>query len=463
MPDLDHRRLSDADAMFLTTEVAAGVPFAPVSIAISEGGHDAEALAHLREVSARLLPAQRRRIVRDRLSIALPRWVDVPGFDPEESSIRLSAPPGDGSMRAILDWAAEWSRIPMDPERPPWRSVTFEGVQLDGRTVEVTVSQNHHAIIDGQGATRLGQALLQFEPDGPLPEMPPPVEPDTSTTWARWKEGWALEAAKVAANARKVGRWTRWAAHDPKAGSARARDWAGALRRLKVAQGSRARSPLLVRRSRAVRFDIVDVDWGAFRAGSKAVGASVNDAFMGALSVALHRYHLEHGVRVPALNAAMAINTRREDDPHGGNRVIGVMLPLPLHDDAAIAIKECRELSRSHRDDVDLIRLTDALRAFANRLPTRVAAWGTRRALSGVDLQISNVQGIPVRYWVAGVESLGGASFATGGPGLSMTLISSRGTAVLGVSTCPEAVRDPEHLAQCLSFGFAEVAALAPA
>ncbi len=448
--------------MFLTTEEAAGVPFAPVGISFSEGGHDAGALAHLREVSARLLPAQRRRIERDRLSVALPRWVDVPGFDPEQNFIRLSAPPGDGSLRALLDWAAEWSQHPMDPERPPWRSVTFEGFDLDGRTVEVTVSQSHHAIIDGQGATRLGKAMLQFEPDGPLPEMPPPVEPDTTTARERWTQGWGQELAKAGRHARRAGRWARWAASEPAAGAGRARDWAGALRRLNAAQGSRARSPLLVRRSRAVRFDVVEVDWDAFRAGTKAVGGSVNDGFMGALSVALHRYHLEHGVRVAALNTAMAINTRQEGDPEGGNRVIGVMLPLPLHDDPALAIKESRELSRSHRDDVDIIRLTDTLRAFANRLPQRLATWGTRKALSGVDLQISNVQGIPVRYWVAGVESLGGFSFATAGPGLSLTLISSRGTAVLGISTCPEAIKDPERLADCIRDGFAAVAALAP-
>ena len=457
----DPRRLSDADAMFLTTERAAGVPFAPVSISFSEGGHDEDALTHLGEVSARLLPAQRRRIVRDRASIALPRWADVPGFDPAENIIRLSAPPGDGSMRAILDWAADWSQHPFDPERPPWRSVTFEGVELDGRRVEVTVQQSHHAIIDGQGATRLGQALLQFEPDGPLPEMPPPVVPDTATGWERWKEGWALEGTKVAGLTRRAGRWARWAVGDPAAGATRAREWGGALLRLKAAQGSHPRSPLLVRRSRASRFDIVDVDWDGFRAGAKALGASINDAFMGALSVALHQYHLDHGLRIPALNTAMAINTRKEDDGHGGNRVIGVLLPMPLHDDVAIAIKESRELSRSHRDDTDLIRLTDGLRAFANRLPLRVSAWGARNALNGIDLQISNVQGIPVRYWVAGVEALGGASFATGGPGLSMTLISSRGTAVLGVASCPEAVKDPDHLAQRLREGFAAVAALA--
>ena len=86
----DPRRLSDADAMFLTTEKAAGVPFAPLSIGISAGGHDDEALAHLREVVARMLPAQRRRIVQDPFSIALPRWADVPGFESRACAEELS-------------------------------------------------------------------------------------------------------------------------------------------------------------------------------------------------------------------------------------------------------------------------------------------------------------------------------------------------------------------------------------
>jgi WS/DGAT/MGAT family acyltransferase len=462
MPDAS-RRLNDADAMFLALERAAGVPFAPLSIGVSEGGHDPEQLAHLREVLARVLPAQRRRIAKDPLSIALPRWVDVPGFDPEEHTVRLPGPPGDGSLRAILDWASEWSRLPMDPAKPPWRSVTFENTTWRGVPgLEVTVSQTHHAVIDGQGSTRLGQLLLQFAPDGPLPEMPPEPPADTTTAWGRWREGWALEGEKAGAYARKVGRWLRWAASDPRAGAARGREWVQAARRMQSWRTGDPRSPILPRRSSASRFDIVDLDWDGFRAGCKAIGASINDGFMGALSVGLHQYHLEHGLRLPSLRTAMAINTRTDAHAEGGNQVIGVMLELPLHDDVTVAIKECREVSRDHRDDVDALRLIDALRRFANRLPQRLVARGSQAALNGVDMQISNVQGIPVRHWIAGVESLDGVSFPTAGPGLSMTFISSRGRAVLGITTCPDSVTDPERLGECLAGGFAQVAALAP-
>ena len=92
--------------------------------------------------------------------------------------------------------------------------------------------------------------------------------------------------------------------------------------------------------------------------------------------------------------------------------------------------------------------------------PQGLVARGTKATLQGVDMQISNVQGIPRRYWVAGVESLAGMSFPTAGPGLSMTFITHRGRADLGFTTCPDSITDPEHLAARIREGFDEVAAL---
>jgi WS/DGAT/MGAT family acyltransferase len=457
------RRLNDADAMFLAVEEAAGVPMAHVSIGVSESGHDAAQLAHLTEALSRLLPAQKRRIAKDPLSPALPRWVDVPGFDASDNQIRLPRPPGDGSLRALLDWAADWSKLPMDPARPPWRSVTFEGFTWGGRSgLEVTVSQTHHAIVDGMGAMRLGQHLLQFEAGGAMPEMPEPTPLEASTALERWKEGWADEGRKAAGVARTAGRWLRWAASEPTAGAERALEWAKAMNRVRTYQSRVPHSPLLARRSTATRFDLLPVDWPGFRAGCTAAGASVNDGFLGALSVGLHRYHLDHGYPLPALRTAMAINTRTDADAHGGNQVIGVLMEMPLHDDVGIAIKECGSVSRDHRDDTDVLRLIDAGRRLANRLPKQLAVHGARVALDGCDLQVSNVQGIPVRHWIAGAEQLDGFSFPTGAPGVSMTFITSRGGANLGISSCPDSVHDPEHLVDCLAHGFEQVARLAP-
>ncbi len=64
-------------------------------------------------------------------------------------------------------------------------------------------------------------------------------------------------------------------------------------------------------------------------------------------------------------------------------------------------------------------------------MPKRIVANAARKAIAGFDLQISNVHGIPVRYWIAGIESLRGFTFPTGGPGVAIIMSSSRGKANL--------------------------------
>ncbi|HJR24061.1 MAG TPA: wax ester/triacylglycerol synthase domain-containing protein, partial [Acidimicrobiales bacterium] len=213
MPD-PSRRLSEADAIFLPMGAAVGGEMAPLSVEVLEGPLDPAAAAHQRELQARLLPAMRRRIVRDRFSTALPRWVDVAGAQPEDNWMELD-PPGDGTLRAVLDWTARWARLPFPEDRSPWRCVRFDGVDVDGVPRTVIVSQVHHALIDGGGARRMVEHLLRFDPDAPLAPMPPLPEPEEITAWDRWKEGWAVEGRKVRASAKTTGARLRWAAREP--------------------------------------------------------------------------------------------------------------------------------------------------------------------------------------------------------------------------------------------------------
>src|SRR5689334_17392678 len=103
-------RLSEADASFIAMEAATGIPYAPIPVAVYERAWDDPTTAvHLHELMARLMPNMRRSIALDRGSLALPRWEDVLGFEVEDNVERLPAP-GDGTLRAVLDFAQDWAR-----------------------------------------------------------------------------------------------------------------------------------------------------------------------------------------------------------------------------------------------------------------------------------------------------------------------------------------------------------------
>jgi hypothetical protein len=291
--------------------------------------------------------------------------------------------------------------------------------------------------------------------------MPPLGEPDAATRWEHWRAGWALEGAKAKELTRNAARRLRGAAADPSAGAARAKAVGRALGRLQAHQGTTTMSPILTRRSDRNRFDHLAVDLDALRAGARAVGGSANDGLLAAFSIGLQRWHVDLGVKPRELRTAMPINTRAAEASHEGNELIAVMLALPLLHDAAEAVKSCGAVSRAHRDDQDVLWLLDRFRAAGNRLPKSVIArlWGP--SVKAIDLSISNVKGMPLRNWVAGVEVLDTIPFIVGGPAIAATLLSGPNGATLGVVTDPECVADPAHLMARLAEGIAEVAALA--
>ena len=457
------KRLNEADAMFIAVSEAGGVPYAPVVVGVQERPLEPEARDHLTKIRMRILPAMGSRIVKDRLSTALPRWVEVPGFDPYDNVLFLD-PPGDGSMRAVLDWAARWGQQPFPADKPPWRAVYFEDMTVDGVPGRVVmVSQTHHAVIDGQGGRRLGEKIVQYERDAPLPDLPPPLPPDTSTAWSRWKEGWAQEGHKLGTGLRNNAARARWAAKHPRYAATRARELAGAVRRMASHQGTTGGSPLLRRKSDEMRFDWLEIDFDGLKRGAKSLGGTVNAGFMAALSVGLHRYHLDHGAQATSLRTAMAINTRTDKHGDTGNEVIGTFLPLPLCDDPATAVKLCGEVANEHRADTDVLFVIDRLRAFANRLPKRVVVPMTKRQMSGVDLQISNVFGNPRQTYFGGVASLKGVAMPVGGlNALAITMASRAGRADVGIVSDRVAMPDGENLARRIEEGFAAIAALAP-
>lgn len=459
------RRLSDADAMFLHVHEATGQPPAPVGVGIYEGPFDPELLDHLRAVQERMSPRRHQRIVRDRWSPALPRWVDVPDFCADAQMAELP-PPGDGTLRAVIDWAEEHALDPFPDDRPPWRATTFHGVLVDGIPRTVSVGQSHHAMIDGEGGRRLGLRLVQFAPDEPLPAIPDePEEPfEEIGPIARWLEGWQLELATFGGLLGRTARRGWWAARHPLAAGRRARAISADIRTLRSDLGHQAQSPLLRRASNRVQFDLCPVDLAALRAGAKAAGGTVNDGFLAAVAIGLHRWHRDHGLDIASVRTSMMVNRRAADDSSLGNDMIAAIVSLPIDDVADVAplVRRCGEISRRHRSGGEGVRMMEVGRAIGARLPRRIIVPATRKNMAGIDVQMSNVPGLPHPHWVAGQRVIGGTSFPMGTlSGLALLLSGADPAACLSMTTDPAVVTDRDRLVRHLEDGFRAVADLA--
>ncbi len=241
------------------------------------------------------------------------------------------------------------------------------------------------------------------------------------------------------------------------------RELAAAVRRFNASTGTETLSPQLKRQSTKLRLDLLEVDIKALRAGARAAGGSVNDGLLAAMSLALGRWHREQGVQVPEIRTTMAMNTRPDDGSYGGNDITAVMIRLPLfEDDAAKAVAACREVSAAGRGDADMLKILDWSRKLANRGPAKMFGKASAKRMAGIDLGVSNVNGIPSGYWLGGVENLRTVAFAGASwTALNLILGSVGDRADLGITSCPVAIPDADHLVALMAEAFAEVSALA--
>jgi hypothetical protein len=159
---------------------------------------------------------------------------------------------------------------------------------------------------------------------------------------------------------------------------------------------------------------------------------------------------------------AMPISLRSGDHPMGGNRFAGVRFAAPAGvEDAAERIQAIHEFVLDVRDEPAIDALGFAA-PLLNRLPTAVVARWYAAQTANLDLQASNVAGLPWEAYIAGAKIERMLPFGpVPGCALMVTLLSYAGTCCIGVNMDAAAVTEPELLMSCLQDGLDEVLALA--
>jgi hypothetical protein len=220
-------------------------------------------------------------------------------------------------------------------------------------------------------------------------------------------------------------------------------------------------SPLFASRTVGSRFFTLDIELADLRAAAKAANGSLNDAFLAAVLGAARLYHERAGVMVDTIPVAMPVNTRKENDPLGGNRFAGARLPGPLSEtDPAERIRIIRDLVLEVRDEPALGFL-DYLSPTLTKLPTSAIIELSASITSASDLQISNIKGLGHSVSLAGQRVLGMYPLGPR-PGVAamVAMISYDGVCCLGLNVDPGLFPDITVLEECLTEGFDEVLAL---
>jgi diacylglycerol O-acyltransferase len=409
--------------------------------------------------ASRVVIRMRQKVVVPPLPTTPPRWVVDPDFD-LDYHLRRIALPGPGSLRQLLDLAEVTLQSPLDTSRALWEAVYVEGLE-GGRAALLT--KLSHAITDGLGGIALFLEVYDTERDAaPRPMPPVPVPRDLSgndllraslrrlpeTTFSA---GRALLGGAAGTLGRLVTR--------PGASVTEAIDFAGSARRV-LGPPPAEPSPLLRRRSLTSRTVVLELPLTELRAAAKAVDASVNDAYLAALSGGLGRYHEALGVPVEALPLTLPVSLRTGDDPASGNRFTGVSIAAPIGEpDPAERIRLIRAqvIARKSEQALDVM---ERLAPVLNLLPDETLLEVTER-ITPPDIQASNVPGYAQETFLAGARV--DRQYALGPlPRVAMMaiLVSRAGTCTVTVRYDTASFCASDVLEKSLQLGFDEVVEL---
>jgi WS/DGAT/MGAT family acyltransferase len=404
-------------------------------------------------VERRLLIHDRfcQRVRETRLGIGTPHWEIDPDFDLQSHLHRMALPePAD--QGALQEFVAEIMSQPLDPRMPMWHFYVLDNY-CSGWAL---VARLHHCVGDGMSLMQLLLSITDDQPDAPLPE--PQVDDHGDAAWLsrlayralgtvdaleksyRQASEMAHEGVELVTNPRKLADLANMGASGFMA-----------LNKLLLLPPDRR---TIFRGQCGVGKTAVwsrPVDLEMIKGIGRAMGGTVNDVLIAAVTAALRRYLEEREQRVDRLDirAIVPVNLRPMDElSELGNGFGLVFLSLP------IGVED--PLKR-------LVVLRRRMNAIKNT-PEAVVAMGILGSMGYTPIQIqklivsifgskgtlvlTNVPGPRQRLYMAGspMRSLMFWVPAPGNLGMGVSIISYAGEVVLGVATDACLVPDPEAI-----------------
>lgn len=331
-----------------------------------------------------------------------PHWVDDPGFDIRRHVRTLHLPEGSGEDE-LLRAASTAFGTPIDVGHPLWEMWFVDGLR-DGRMA--LIEKLHHALVDGIGGVDVAMMLLDLTPDEPAPNGVHTPPPEGRSPLAMLVDA----AGNAVREPWAIGRTAASAATHPVRTLRTGRQLAGAFRSV-VGELIAPRSSLygaigMDRTYRVVRRSLPQV-----RATAKALGGTVNEVVLAAVTAGLHDLFdaRDEDLRGAPLHALVPVSVRSGDEHNDlGNRVAAMLVPLPVtetgdrqrFDEVARAARYAR---RHHQPE-----LSAAVLAAADHWPEAVVATIGRLVhhQPSITIVVTNVPGPPIPLYLGGAELL---------------------------------------------------------
>lgn len=425
-----------------------------IAVYMLDHAPDWDLLVERYDRATRLVPVMRMKMVEGPVPIANPRLVVDENFDLSFHLHRFQLPPGSG-WNDVLDEGRREGMADFDRDRSLWKVTVLEG--LPGGKAAL-IFKLHHAIADGQGALRIGEALVDLSADpadlGPMPDAPEGSDLSSKRafgkTMLRDNAGWVADTATTLA--KEAGPATIAAVKNPKATINKAIDVAKSIAKFSNVESAPA-SPIMTRRSVNFHFEAFELPFANVRAAGKKTGHSANDVFLASIAAGMRRYHEAHGAPVDALHISMPISTRASADD-GGNAVGISHFDLPLNEpDSVDLMTQLHEVVSQWRSE-PVIGYSDQIGEASRFLPGNMVL----SAATSSDLTASNIPGPPAQIWIAGAKVEHIVPFPPLiGAAVFVAMLTYNKKACIGLSIDDAAVPDRDVLVKCMAEGFAEV------
>jgi len=402
------------------------------------------------------LPPFRRRAVPVPLGLGHPVWVEDPGFDLRRHvTVRdVAAPGGDRELAAVV---ADIAGRPLPRDRPLWEIVVVDG--LADRRLAV-VAKVHHVLADGAATV----ALLQNVLDSSILATPSSDEWRPEALPTR-RQLLALAARGHATRLRGLRRLVT-------------RSVEGMRKAEAVRRSSPVRPPLPfygprttfnVSLSPARTFAMTTLALDDLKAVRRALGATLNDVFLGVCAGAVRAYLADRGgLPKRPLVASVPVSTDPSVSRLGGNRVDNLYVSIGT--DIADPLERVRHIHSvsSAAKQVRSALGNDLLGRRAEVVPPQLYALAVRtwartrlanRLRPPVNLILSNVAGPPqqLRLGNATLEAVYSVGPILEGIGLNITAWSYDGNLHVSLLGCPPSVPDPWLIADRLGPSLAEM------